>query len=79
MWPLNTLAASLKPNETFLARYEINSIKTSKGNKPNGQPEGTNKEKNFKAWIWNPKIVAPITIVKLKEKVNMKWDVGAKL
>lgn len=42
------LAASLSPNETFLARYEINSINTSKGNKPKGQPEGTNKEKNLK-------------------------------
>ena len=26
----------------------MNSIKTSKGNNPNGQPAGTNKEKNFK-------------------------------
>lgn len=42
------LAANLNPNDTFLAKYEMNSIKTNKANKPNGQPEGTNKEKNFK-------------------------------
>jgi hypothetical protein len=35
-------------HETFLAKYEINSINTNKGSKPKGQPEGTNKEKNFK-------------------------------
>jgi hypothetical protein len=27
------LAANLKPSNTFLAKYEINSINTSKGNK----------------------------------------------
>lgn len=79
MWPLNILAPNLKPKETFLDKYEINSINTSKGNKPKGQPDGTNKEKNLSAWIWNPNIVAPITIVKLIENVKMKCDVGAKL
>ena len=73
------LAASLSPNETFLARYEINSINTSKGNKPKGQPEGTNKEKNLKLCFWNPKIVAPKTTVKLIKNVKIKWDVDAKL
>jgi hypothetical protein len=57
----------------------MNSIKTNKGNKPNGQPEGTNNEKNFRACIWNPNIVAPITTVKLIENVNIKCEVGAKL
>jgi hypothetical protein len=57
----------------------MNSIKTNKGNKPNGQPEGTNNEKNFKACIWNPNIVAPITTVKLIENVTIKCEVGAKL
>ncbi len=66
------LAASLSPNETFLARYEINSISTSNGNKPKGQPEGTNKEKNLKPCFWNPKIVAPKTTVKLIKNVNIK-------
>ena len=73
------MAPSLKPNDTFLDRYEINSISTRRGSKPSGQPEGTNNEKNFKACIWKPNIVAPITTVKLIEKVNIKWDVGAKL
>jgi len=79
MCPLNILAASLNPNETFLAKYEINSIITNKGSKPKGHPEGTKREKNFKAWVWKPNIVAPITIVKLIEKANIKWEVGAKL
>ena len=42
------LAANLNPNDTFLARYEMNSIKTNKGSKASGQPDGTNNEKNFK-------------------------------
>ena len=79
MWPDNMFAANLKPNDTFLAKYEINSIKTNKGSKPNGHPEGTNKEKNLSPCLLNPKIVAPSTIVKLSEKVNTKWLVGAKL
>lgn len=73
------LAANLKPKETFLAKYEMNSIKTNKGNKAKGQPAGTNNEKNFKVCIWKPKIVAPNTILKLKEKVKIKWLVEAKL
>ncbi len=44
------LAANLRPNDTFLAKYEINSIKTKRGNNAKGQPEGTNNEKNFKLW-----------------------------
>ena len=79
IWPLSILAPNLNPNETFLERYDINSINTNKGNNPNGQPDGTKNEKNLSAWIWKPKIVAPITIVKLIEKVSIKWDVGAKL
>ena len=79
MWPLNILAPNLNPKETFLDKYDINSINTSNGNKPKGQPDGTNKEKNFNAWIWNPNIVAPITIVKLMENVKIKCEVGAKL
>ena len=73
------LAPNLRPNDTGLDKYEINSINTNKGIKPNGQPDGTNNEKNFKDCIWKPKIVAPITTVKLIENVNMKCDVGAKL
>lgn len=57
----------------------MNSINTSNGNKAKGQPAGTNKEKKFKPCLLNPKIVAPKTIVKLSENVNMKWLVEAKL
>ncbi len=57
----------------------MNSIKTNRGNKAKGQPAGTNREKNTKPCFWNPNIVAPKTIVKLKAKVNTKWLVEAKL
>ena len=77
--PLKMLAPNLSPKETFLDKYEINSIKTNKGNKAKGQPAGTNNEKNSKPCFWNPNIVAPNTTVKLKEKVNIKWLVEAKL
>lgn len=66
------LAANLRPSDTFLAKYEINSINTKRGSKPSGQPDGTNNEKNFKPCLLKPSIVAPKTTVKLSEKVNMK-------
>jgi hypothetical protein len=72
MCPDNILAASLKPNETFLAKYDINSINTSKGSKANGQPAGTNKEKNSNPCLFKPNIVAPNTTVKLSENVSIK-------
>ena len=61
------------------ARYEINSIITNKGNKPKGQPAGTNKEKNSKPCLLKPNIVAPKTTVKLRKNVSIKWEVEAKL
>lgn len=73
------LAASLRPNDTFLARYEINSINTNKDNKAKGQPAGTNREKNLKPCFWKPKIVAPKTTVKLIKNVKIKCEVEAKL
>ena len=79
MWPDKTLAANLKPSETFLAKYDIISIKTNTGNKPKGQPAGTNKEKNLNPCIFKPNIVLPIIALKLKKKVRIKWDVDAKL
>ena len=66
------LAANLNPKDTFLAKYEINSIKTKRGNRPKGQPAGTNKEKNFSPCSLNPKTVAPNTTVKLSENVKIK-------
>ena len=72
MCPDNILAANLNPKDTFLAKYEMNSINTSKGNNPNGHPAGTNKEKNFNPCSLNPKTVAPNTTVKLSENVNIK-------
>jgi hypothetical protein len=66
------LAANLNPREILRVRYEMNSIITNKGNKPNGQPAGTNREKNSKPCLLNPNIVAPKTTVKLSEKVKTK-------
>ena len=72
MCPDKILAANLKPKDIFLARYDINSIRTNKGNKAKGQPAGTKREKNTKPCFWNPNIVVPKTIVKLKANVNTK-------
>jgi len=79
IWPANILAANLSPNDIFLAKYDMNSIDTNKGSKAKGQPAGTNNEKNFNLWFWNPIIVVPKTIVKLKKKVKINWLVDAKL
>jgi len=49
--PDSIFAASLKPKETFLAKYDINSINTNRGNRAKGQPAGTNKEKNLNPWF----------------------------
>ena len=73
------LAANLKPNDTFLAKYEITSIKTNNGTNIKGQPAGANNEKNFNPCLANPNIVAPNTILKLRAKVSAKWLVVAKL
>ena len=73
------LAPNLNPRDILRDKYEINSIKTKSGNKPNGQPAGTKSEKNSSPCFWKPKIVAPKTIVKLRENVNTKWLVEAKL
>ena len=66
------LAANLKPNDIFLAKQLINSIRTNRGNKAKGQPAGTSKEKNSNPCFWKPNIVAPKTIVKLRLNVNTK-------
>lgn len=79
MCPEIILAPNLNPKETLRARYEINSISTNSGNNANGQPAGTNNEKKCSPCFWKPNIVAPSTIVKLKEKVKIKWLVEAKL
>ncbi len=70
MWPAIIFAANLNPREILRAKYEINSINTNKGSKAKGQPAGTKREKNLKLCFWNPKIVAPKTIVKLRAKVK---------
>ena len=77
--PLKIFAANLNPSDTALAKYDMNSIITNRGNKAKGQPEGTNKEKKRNPCLLNPKIVAPITTVKLIENVSTKCAVAAKL
>ena len=73
------LAANLRPSETLRDKYEINSIKTNRGNKANGQPDGTKREKKYKPYNWKPKRLAPKTTVKLIKNVKIKCDVDAKL
>ena len=68
----NMFAANLKPKDTFLAKYEINSINTSNGNSAKGHPAGTNKEKNSNPCLFKPNNVAPNTNVKLSENVSTK-------
>lgn len=70
--PESIFAANLSPKDTFLAKYDINSIITNKGKSPKGQPAGTKREKNFNPCFWKLNIVAPSTIVKLNENVNIK-------
>ena len=70
--PLSIFAANLNPKDTLRARYDMNSIRTKSGNKPKGQPAGTNKEKNFNPCSLNPRTVAPNTTVKLSENVKIK-------
>ena len=69
--PAATFAVNLKPKETARAEYEINSIKTNSGSNAKGVPAGTNNEKNSKPCFWNPRIVVPRTMLKLKENVNI--------
>ena len=57
----------------------MNSMQTNNGSKARGHPDGTKREKNLRPWVWKPNIVAPNTIVKLSEKVKIKWEVEAKL
>jgi hypothetical protein len=70
--PDRMFAANLRPKDTFLAKYDMNSINTNNGSNPKGQPAGTNKEKNFSPCSLKPNTVAPNTTVKLSENVNMK-------
>lgn len=79
IWPDRILAASLRPKDTFLAKYDINSISTNNGKRPKGHPAGTKREKNLNPCLVRPNIVAPSTTVKLREKVKIKWLVEAKL
>jgi len=79
IWPDNILAANLNPKDTFLAKYERNSTNTKAGTKAKGDPAGTNNAKKTNLCFCNPKIVAPITILKLIENVKTKWLVVEKL
>ena len=72
IWPDNILAPNLRPNDIFLAIYDINSINTNTGTNNNGQPEGINRLKNLILCLFNPNNVVPNTIVKLIYKVNIK-------
>ena len=79
MCPLRILAPSLKPREIFLAKYDINSMRTKSGNKPKGQLFGTSIEKKPNLCNIKPINVAPTTTVKLIRNVRAKCEVGEKL
>lgn len=57
----------------------MNSITTNIGNKANGIPAGTNKEKNLSPCLAKPNIVAPNTTTEDKDIVRIMWLVEAKL
>ena len=64
--PATKLANNRTPRENALAIYEINSISTSKGTNPNGVPLGIKKAKKPTWCLYNPNIVTPMNIVKLR-------------
>ena len=77
--PPSILANNLKPKLAALAIYEITSIKTNKGIKGKGVPEGIKYEKKCNLWVLKPKIVTPVQIVKLKPIATIAEVVIVKL
>ena len=59
------------------AKYEINSIKHSKGTNAKGVPAGTKKLKKWIPCRINPKIVTPKKMVTLNPIATMTLDVNA--
>jgi hypothetical protein len=64
--PATILANSRTPRLNARAKYEINSISTSNGTIPIGVPAGTKYEKKCTPCRYNPRIVTPKKIVKLR-------------
>ena len=64
------IAPNLTPKLIALATYEIVSITTNKGTRPNGVPVGTNILKNPNLCWLIPIIVTPINIDTLILNVN---------
>jgi len=77
VWPATIFANNRTPNDTALAKYDTNSIKTNKGTNAKGVPAGTKKEKNLIPCIDKAKIVTPIKIVKLKPRETTPLAVTA--
>ena len=64
--PATMLANSRTPRLKARAKYEINSIGTSRGTSPSGVPEGTKNEKKCTLCSRRPRIVTPMKIVILR-------------
>lgn len=75
--PDSTLALSLNPKDIALAIYDNNSINTNNGANANGQPAGTNNEKNTNPCLNKPVIVTPNHIITDNDTTNNKCEVIA--
>jgi hypothetical protein len=65
------------PKLNARAKYEINSIKASKGTKAIGVPAGIKKLKKWIPCRTNPKIVTPKKIIRLSPIATIALDVKA--
>ena len=75
--PATIFANSRTPKLNARAKYEINSIKASKGTNANGVPAGTKKLKKWIPCRINPNVVTPMKIVTLNPIATIALDVNA--
>jgi hypothetical protein len=57
------LAKGRTPRETARAKYEIDSISTSRITSPRGVPNGMNYAKKCTRWMLSPRIITPGKII----------------
>ena len=79
MCPAVKLAASLIPNATGLEKLLANSIITSNGDIPNGEPEGIKLLKKSSWCLPNPINITVNHTIKANPKVIDIWVVGVKV
>lgn len=71
------LANSRTPRLKARAKYEISSMRHSKGTSANGVPAGTKKLKKWIPCRMNPRIVTPRKIITLSPIATITLDVKA--